>query len=103
MVVGATWLLNTYNVIQGVDWIWTGGLAAAGILCLWVGGLNQLTIVTGPFLISASILSILRQTGQITLEREIPILVIILGFFMLLSHVLKLPASELLKDKEGTE
>jgi len=69
MVVGTTWLLNACNVIQGVDWIWTGGLAAAGILCLWIGGFNQLTIVAGPFLISASILSILRQTGGITLEK----------------------------------
>lgn len=103
MVVGIAWLLNSYDVIKGVDWIWSGGLASAGVLCLWIGGFNRLTVVTGPFLISASVLSILRQTDRILLNREIPILVIILGFLMILSHVLRLPNSELLKDGEEVE
>lgn len=103
MVVGIAWLLNSYDVIKGVDWIWSGGLASAGVLCLWIGGFNRLTVVIGPFLISASVLSILRQTDRILLNREIPILVIILGFLMILSHVLRLPNSELLKDGEEVE
>ena len=32
IALGTAWLLNTLNVISGVDWLGTGGLAVAGIL-----------------------------------------------------------------------
>jgi len=49
IVAGITWLLNILEVIPGVDWVWTIGLGAVGVLMLVVGGVNKMTIVAGPF------------------------------------------------------
>jgi hypothetical protein len=73
VVVGVAWLLNVMDVLPSVDWIWTIGLAAAGIATLVLGGMNRFTAVLGPFLLTASIFSLLRQTDRIGLEREVPI------------------------------
>ena len=97
VIVGVTWLLNVLEIMPGVDWMWTVGLAAAGILTIAVGGLNKLTIVTGPFLLVASVCSLLRQTNRLVVDREIPILVIVLGVLMLVSQLSRLPIPEALK------
>lgn len=91
IAVGCAWLLNTLEVLPGVNWIWTGGLGLAGLLILALGGLNKVTAVTGPFLILTSIFSVLRQTGRIDIDQEVPILVIALGLLMLVSQLLPLP------------
>jgi hypothetical protein len=100
IVVGLTWLLNVLEIIPGVDWIWTVGLAAAGILSIAVGGLNRVTIVTGPFLVVASACSLLRQTGRLAMDREIPILVIVLGILMLVSQLSRLGVPEALRQDD---
>jgi hypothetical protein len=97
IVVGTGWLLDVYHVMSGVNWIWTGGLGLAGILALVLGGLNQLTILIGPFLLVGSILSILRQTGWLSVNVEVPILLIVFGILLLLSYVSRLPLPESLK------
>jgi hypothetical protein len=100
ILVGVTWLLNVLDIIPGVDWIWTAGLAAVGILCLLIGGVNKLSIVIGPFLLAASVASLLRQTDKLALDREIPILVIVLGLLMLVSQLLHLPLPKTLQEGE---
>ena len=100
IVVGITWLLNTLNIIPGVDWVWSVGLAAAGILSIAVGGLNKVSIVTGPFLIIESVFSVMRQTGRISIDVEIPILIIVLGVLMLISQLSKLRAAEIFHKDE---
>ncbi|MDG1354616.1 MAG: hypothetical protein P8P90_00075, partial [Opitutales bacterium] len=90
IIVGLTWLLNTLNIIPGVDWAWSIGLATVGILSVAVGGFNKVSIVTGPFLIIASVFSVMRQTGRINIDLEVPILVIVLGVLMLISQLSKL-------------
>jgi hypothetical protein len=94
IVVGLTWLLNVLEIVPGVDWMWTVGLAAAGILSIALAGLNKLTVVTGPFLIVASVCSLLRQTGRLVVDHEIPVLVIVLGILMLISQLSSLPVPE---------
>lgn len=103
IVVGFTWLLNVMEALPGVDWMWTVGLAAVGILSMVVGGVNRLTIVIGPFLLVGSVCSLLRQTGRLTPDREIPILVMVLGVLMLVSQLSKLPESGVLlpEDEDG--
>jgi hypothetical protein len=91
IAVGAAWLLNTMNVIPGVNWVWTVGLAASGVLLLMLGGINKLTVVVGPFLMVASVLSLLRQRGTIHMDQEVPYLVIALGVLLLLSSLSNLP------------
>ncbi|MBN1909131.1 MAG: hypothetical protein JW818_05275 [Pirellulales bacterium] len=100
ILLGVTWLLNVLNIIPGVDWIWTLGLAGTGILTLVIGGFNRLTVVIGPFLLVASVFSLLRQTGQLPLDYEVPILTIVLGCLLLLVQMLDLPMPEVLKIKQ---
>lgn len=100
IIVGVAWLLNVIGMVPGVDWIWTGALAAAGILSFAVGGLNKLTVVTGPFLIAASLCSVLRQTGRLSIDHEIPVLVIIFGVLLLIAQLCKLPLPEMLQEEE---
>ena len=91
IALGTAWLLNTLDIIPGVNWIWTVGLGLAGVLLLAMGGVNRLTIVTGPFLLVASVFSVLRQTGRLHVDQEVPSLVIVLGVLMLISQVAPLP------------
>ncbi|MCK5850572.1 MAG: hypothetical protein KAH23_06615, partial [Kiritimatiellae bacterium] len=66
-------------------------------------GFDRLTIVIGPFLIISAIFSVLRQTDKLSVEKELPILTVALGTLMLLSYILKLPGSELLKENKKTK
>ena len=100
IVLGITWLLNVLEVLPGVDWIWTLGLAAVGLITLLVGGVNRLTMVVGPFLMVSSVCALLRQMGKLPANREVPILTITLGVLMLLVQLSKLPSSELFKADE---
>jgi hypothetical protein len=93
-------LLNVLKVLPGVDWIWTVGLAAAGVLTLAVGRINALTVVIGPFFMVASVCSILRQTGRLEIDREIPILTIVVGCLLLLVQLINLPVPEMLRPEE---
>jgi hypothetical protein len=100
ILLGGTWLLNVLKIIPGVDWIWTVGLSAVGILTLAVGGINKLTVVIGPFFMVASVCSLLRQTSRLEIDREVPILTIVLGCLLLLVQCLKLPLPDILKPEE---
>jgi hypothetical protein len=97
ILVGVTWLLNVLEILPGVDWMWTVGLAAVGVLTIAIGGLNKLTIVTGPFLVIASVCSLLRQTNRLVVDHEIPILVIVLGVLMAISQLSRLATPDVLK------
>ena len=91
IAIGVAWLLNTLHVIAGVDWIWTISLAAVGLLTLAWGKLNKFTFIMGVFLIVGSIFSVLRQTGVLRVEVEIPILVILFGFLFLIAQLPMIP------------
>ncbi len=85
LTVGAAWLLNNVGVLPAVEWVWTLGLAVTGVLVIGFLGLDKATTVIGPFLIIGSIFSILRQTGRISVNYEIPILVILFGVLLLIA------------------
>jgi hypothetical protein len=91
IALGLGWLLTTLNVVPGVNWIWILGLAVTGALTL-VGSIDKVTVVIGPFLIAATVFSILRQTGRMNIDTEIPSLVIVFGVLMLLARLLPIPA-----------
>jgi hypothetical protein len=99
ITVGVAWLLMTLNVIAPVNWVWTMGLAVGGIVTLLASGIDRLTIVVGPFLILASLASVLRQTGQLSIEHEVPCLVIALGALMLIGRLLNVPAPNWMKEQ----
>jgi len=88
---GVGWLLTIHRVIPGVDWIWVLGLAAGGVLVLALGGIDKMTVVVGPFLIISTGFSLLRQTGRISIDTEVPSLLIVAGVLILLSRFLPVP------------
>jgi hypothetical protein len=103
IALGIAWLLNTLNVIPGVDWLWTGGLGIAGILILAANGINRFTFVIGFFLVMSSVFSLLRQTGRLRANIEMPVLFIIFGVLLLLSMLLPLPTPEFLREEQREE
>src|SRR5438552_2521453 len=94
ITVGIGWLLTTLGITPGVEWIWTLGLAIVGVLAFLVGGWDKVTAVVGPFFIIASCLSLLRQTGRLTLDTEIPILVIVAGVLLLIARLPAIPVPQ---------
>lgn len=101
--LGVAWLLTALKILPVVDWVWTGGLGLCGILALALGGLNKFSVVVGPFLLIGSIFSILRQTGRLAVDLELPILFIIFGVLLLASHLLPLPLPDFLRPEETTK
>lgn len=94
IALGAGWLLNVLDVLPGVDWVWSLGIGLPGLLILALSGIDKVSIVVGPFLIIASLFSVMRQTGRMTVDIEIPVLVVVFGVLLLIAQVsrLKTPA-----------
>ena len=96
IAIGMAWLLNVLHVIAGVDWLWTIALAATGVLTLLWGKLNKFTFIMGLFLVVSSVFSVLRQTSLLSLEIEVPLLVIVFGLLFLLAQMPVIPLPEAL-------
>ncbi len=91
ITVGVGWLLSTLGVITSVNWVWTLGLAAIGFVTFVLSGIDKATVVIGPFFILAACLSVLRQTGRLAVDVEVPILVIAAGVLMLVARSAAIP------------
>ncbi|QDU00248.1 hypothetical protein [Gimesia aquarii] len=100
--IGIGWLLTTLGIVPGINWIWTLGLAVVGLLSFAVSGIDKSTVVIGPFFLISSCLSVLRQTGRITLDVEVPILVIVVGCLLLVARNKSIPIPDwvVLESKE---
>jgi hypothetical protein len=93
ITVGVGWLLSVQGIAPNIDWIWTLGLAVIGIGAFVAsGGVDKASIVVGPFFIAASILSVLRQTGKLSVNTELPVVVILSGVLLLLAQMPFIPA-----------
>lgn len=91
IVLGAGWLFNNLQVTPDVNWIWTLGLGIVGIAFIVTGGINKATVILGPFLVIASVLSYLRQSGKLDAAFELPGLTALLGLLILVAHVRAIP------------
>src|SRR5437763_16545139 len=91
IVVGGGWLLTAQGSAPGINWLWTLGLGVIGILTFVVSGFDKVSVVVGPFFLLASVLSVLRQTGSLHLDIEVPILVIGIGVLMLVAQLPSVP------------
>lgn len=98
ITVGIGWLLTTLGIMPNVNWVWTLALAVAGILSVVVGGLNKISIISGPLLLVASLFSLLRQTGRLDIDHEIPILTIVFGVLLLVARHPSIPLPEWVSD-----
>lgn len=84
MLIGCGWLLTVWNVVPGVNWIWIAALGMAGLVPVALGGLNKVTAFGGGFMIAASFASLLRQMEKISINVEVPALVVTAGVLMVL-------------------
>ncbi len=94
ITMGTGWLLTTLGYAPQIDWIWTLGIAVAGVLTFVVGGFDKVTFVVGAFLIITSLLSVLRQTGRVGFNVEVPILVIAAGILQLIARSASIPTPQ---------
>ena len=86
ITVGTGWLLSVLGIAPEINWIWILGLAVTGILTFVLVGFDKVTFVTGSFLLICSCMSLLRQTGRLDFNVEVPVLVIVGGILMLLAR-----------------
>lgn len=84
----------TLGIVPDIDWLWTLALATIGLLFFAVGGFDKFTLVGGAWFLAASGLSVLRQTGRLPLNTEIPILVITAGVLLLVARFPAVPTPE---------
>lgn len=94
ITIGVGWLLTTLGFAPAIDWIWTLGLAVVGMLSFVIGGFDKVTLVVGPFFMITSLLSVLRQTGRLEFNVEVPILVIVSGVLLLVVRSPAIPAPQ---------
>lgn len=88
ITLGVGWLLTAKGFGPGINWVWTLALAVVGIITFVLsGGVDKFSVVVGPFFLVASLLSILRQTGRLDTETEIPLTVILIGLLLLLANM----------------
>lgn len=92
ITLGVGWLLHVKGIHSDINWVWTLGLGVVGLLTFVLsGGVDKLSIVVGPLLIVGSILSVLRQTGQLDENLEVPIMVILIGVLLFLAQLSIVP------------
>jgi hypothetical protein len=93
ILVGVFWVYATVQHAYGdrgpggLAWVWAVALGVIGILTFAVsGGPDKLSIVFGPFFLTASLLAILRMLGAVRADLEIPIIVMVVGILLLASQ-----------------
>lgn len=101
IVLGIAWLLNSLDWLPDVHWLWILGLAGAGIAILLVDGITKSSVVAGPLLILAGLLSFLRQYYGLGWRFIIPVMLIAAGTFMLVARSPSIPESRALSRHLG--
>jgi hypothetical protein len=101
ITVGIGWLLTTLGIAPQIDWIWILGLAVAGVLAFAFGGFNKVSVVVGPFFLAASFLSLLRQMGRMSIDMEVPLLVILSGVLLLVARLPMVPLPKWVVQEAG--
>ena len=100
IATGIGWLLSSNNVMPGVDWAWVLVFATVGILSL-LTNISRFSVVFGPMMLLSSVLMVLMQSKKITVELAMPILVIALGIFMLISRYMKFDKAKIEESSEA--
>ena len=96
IVLGIAWLLNSLDWLPEIHWLWILGLAGAGVAILVLDGITKSSVVAGPLLILAGILSFFRQYYGLGWRFIVPIMLIAAGTFMLVARSPAVPESRTL-------
>jgi chromate transport protein ChrA len=93
IVLGLAWLLNSLDLLPEVHWVWIVGLAGAGVAIMALDGITKSSIIAGPLLILAGLLSFCRQYYGLQWRFIIPVMLIAAGILMLVARVPAIPES----------
>lgn len=86
--IGVGWLLTAKGFGPGINWVWTLALGVVGVITFVLsGGVDKFSVVVGPFFLFASVMSVLRQTGRLDTDTEVPLAVILIGLLLLLANM----------------
>ena len=91
LLLGVVWLLNALDILPPFNFIWTALLAGAGIGILASNGWNKAGFPWGVFFLVTAVFSVMRQSGNLKLEVELPLLVITIGLLHLINHTSLIP------------
>jgi hypothetical protein len=103
IVAGAAWLLSSLNWLPEVHWLWILGLAGAGMAILMLDGITKSSVVAGPLLILAGLLSFFHQYYLLGWRFIIPIMLIAWGSMMLIARSPSIPESRRLRRRIESE
>ena len=101
--LGGGWLLNSLGFIPSVDWAWSIGLAVVGVLSVALSGFDKVSVVVGGFFLLASVLSVLRQIGSMSIDVEMPSLVIAAGLLVLIARSDSIPTPRWILKSEPSD
>ena len=92
VAVGVLWLIGVKGFFPSPGWIWTATLGVGGVGVFAAGRrVDKATLIAGGFLLACCGASVLRHLGRLTLEVELPVLVIALGLLILLAQHPRVP------------
>lgn len=95
IVLGGAWLLNSLHWLPDVRWLWIFGLAGAGVAILLLDGVTKSSVVSGPLLILAGLMTFLRQYHDLGWRFIIPIMLICWGVTLLIARSPSIPPARL--------
>lgn len=97
IMLGLAWLLDSLNWLPDIHWLWIIGLAGAGVAILVLDGITKSSVVAGPLLIVAALMSFLRQHYLLGWRFIIPMMLIAAGVLMLVARSSAIPESRKLQ------
>jgi len=97
IMLGLAWLLNSLNWLPDIHWLWIVGLCGAGVAILVLDGFTKSSVVAGPLLIVAGVLSFLRQHYRLGWHFIIPVMLIASGVLLLIARSPAIPESRKLQ------
>jgi len=100
MVVGFISLMVALDYLPDINWVWVLTLLALAGISL-AGGINKVSFVAAGTFFAASLGSVLRQTGRVSLNVEIPVLIMFTGLLILIAMVCKLRTPSMLKMRKA--
>lgn len=89
--LGLAWLLKIVFVEASIDWVWVILLIVVGGLLLIKRPLERVRLAIGLWMLIAAVSSILRQSGLMAADIEVPILIIAFGLLAALAQALPGP------------
>lgn len=93
IVLGLVWLLNSLDWLPEVHWLWILGLGGAGVAIMALDGITKSSIIAGPMLMLAGLMSFARQYYGLEWRFIIPVMLIAAGILMLVARSPAIPES----------